>query len=116
MLKRPSLSLVAVRTFSISAGLAASTVTPGKTPPDVSLTTPAMLLVCWADAAAAHSNQERTTTPTLKRRDAKSHPLECELLLTCVTSKSEMLVRRYYGVNEQAPIQRPQDRASRALS
>jgi hypothetical protein len=37
---------VAVRTFSISAGLAASTVTPGKTPPDVSLTTPAMLLVC----------------------------------------------------------------------
>lgn len=30
------------RTFSVSAGLDASTVTPGNTAPDVSLTTPAM--------------------------------------------------------------------------
>ena len=34
-------SVVTERTFSISAGLAASTVTPGSTAPDVSLTTPA---------------------------------------------------------------------------
>src|SRR5262249_38807527 len=41
----------AVRTFSINAGLAASTVTPGSTAPDVSRTTPAMPLACCADAA-----------------------------------------------------------------
>src|SRR5688500_7930137 len=39
----PLPSVTAVRTFSISAGLAASTVTPGSTAPDVSLTTPAMV-------------------------------------------------------------------------
>ena len=47
--KRPSLSVVAMRTFSMSAGLAASTVTPGSTAPDASLTTPvrvALLLSC----------------------------------------------------------------------
>ena len=38
----PLLSLVVVRTFSMSAGLVASTVTPGKTAPEVSLTTPAI--------------------------------------------------------------------------
>ena len=37
-------SVLAVRTFSMSAGLVASTVTPGNTPPDESLTTPAMPL------------------------------------------------------------------------
>src|SRR5262245_1073315 len=36
----PVLSVTPVRTFSISAGLDASTVTPGKTPPDSSLTVP----------------------------------------------------------------------------
>jgi hypothetical protein len=53
MLNRPSLSVMAVRTFSISAGLAASTVTPGRTPPDASTTAPPMLLVCCADATEA---------------------------------------------------------------
>ena len=38
----PAPSVTTVRTFSMSAGLAASTVTPGNTAPDVSLTTPAM--------------------------------------------------------------------------
>src|SRR5215831_2830354 len=38
----PVPSVMALRVFSISAGLAASTVTPGSTAPDVSLTTPAM--------------------------------------------------------------------------
>src|SRR4051812_25866613 len=37
----PALSVTAERVFSIRAGLAASTVTPGSTAPDVSLTTPA---------------------------------------------------------------------------
>src|SRR5439155_11315275 len=38
----PCSSLTTLRTFSISTGLLASTVTPGSTPPDVSFTTPAM--------------------------------------------------------------------------
>jgi hypothetical protein len=38
----PVPSVTAERTFSISAGLAASTVTPGSTAPDVSLTMPAI--------------------------------------------------------------------------
>ena len=36
----PALSVTAVRTFSMRAGLDASTVTPGSTPPDSSLTVP----------------------------------------------------------------------------
>ena len=42
----PESSVTAVRTFSMSAGLAASTVTPGSTPPDVSRTVP--VSVAWA--------------------------------------------------------------------
>src|SRR5438093_13596388 len=57
---RPAPSVTADRTFSISAGLETSTVTPGSTAPDVSLTVPAMLLVC-ADAAAGSS--VRSATP-----------------------------------------------------
>src|SRR5262249_32076240 len=50
----PFSSVIVERTFSISAGLAASTVTPGSTAPDVSLTTPVILaaLVPWALATA----------------------------------------------------------------
>jgi hypothetical protein len=44
----PLPSLMVVRTFSISAGLLASTVTPGSTAPEVSLTEPAM--TAWARA------------------------------------------------------------------
>ena len=52
MLYRPSPSVTTLRTFSMSAGLEASTVTPGSTPPDASLTTPAIPLddACCADA------------------------------------------------------------------
>src|SRR5436190_5935117 len=56
MLYRPSLSLTAVRTFSISAGLDASTVTPGSTPPELSLTTPAIPLDVGACADAVTGN------------------------------------------------------------
>jgi len=41
----PVPSLTTVRTFSISAGLLASTVTPGSTAPVASFTVPAMLPV-----------------------------------------------------------------------
>src|SRR5437762_7396819 len=46
----PSSSVRTERTFSMRAGLVASTVTPGSTAPDVSLRTPAMPLVCCASA------------------------------------------------------------------
>src|SRR5437867_3075449 len=52
ILNWPCSSVDTVRTFSMRAGLAASTVTPGRTAPDVSRTTPAMPLapVTCADA------------------------------------------------------------------
>src|SRR5262245_28095152 len=49
----PSESVTPVRLFSISAGLAASTVTPGRTAPLVSLTTPAIALCAVARAGSA---------------------------------------------------------------
>ena len=42
----PLASVTTDRTFSISAGLAASTVAPGNTPPEASLTTP--VIAAWA--------------------------------------------------------------------
>src|SRR4029079_837176 len=45
---------------SMSAGLAASTETPGSTPPDASRTVPAMPLACWADAVVAMSDTPTT--------------------------------------------------------
>ena len=47
----PVPSVTTVRTFSVSDGLEASTVTPGRTAPDESLTTPA--IVACASAADA---------------------------------------------------------------
>src|SRR5712691_5958131 len=69
----PRSSVTALRTFSISTGLDASTVTPGRTPPDPSVATPEMLaaLVPWAvaatgsDAASANATRIRTTTACL---------------------------------------------------
>src|ERR1043165_3718891 len=49
----PVPSLTADRVFSISAGLEASTVTPGRTAPDASFTTPVM--EAWANATAGTS-------------------------------------------------------------
>src|SRR5689334_22942468 len=51
--------LTTERTFSINAGLAASTVTPGRTPPETSLTTPVM--AACAKAAAGRSNRTNRT-------------------------------------------------------
>src|SRR4030095_1212158 len=58
-----SLAVTTFLDFSISAGLDASTVTPGNTAPDVSLTTPAIPLadVCCADATDGSSNAHMTT-------------------------------------------------------
>ena len=50
---RPSSSVTTARTFSMRTGLAASTVTPGNTAPDVSLTTPAKVPLPTSCAEAA---------------------------------------------------------------
>jgi len=54
------LSVTTDRTFSINAGLEASTVTPGKTAPEVSLTVPAS--EACAEALAAIEREHTTTT------------------------------------------------------
>ena len=58
MLYRPFSSVTIVRTFSMSAGLVASTVTPGSTPPLASRTVPENPLC--AEASAAASTQQTT--------------------------------------------------------
>src|SRR5262245_406699 len=70
----PSPSVTTVRTFSMSAGLDASTVTPGRTSPDVSLTTPVML--AWARAGTENrveqADRTNATKPILQRSMAIS--------------------------------------------
>src|SRR5688572_26562548 len=63
---RPAPSVAVVRTFSISAGLAASTVTPGRTAPDESLTAPAMVACAHAVDCAAirHASTKHVRTHT----------------------------------------------------
>ncbi len=60
----------------MSAGLAASTVTPGSTPPDASRTTPAIeaLSATCARAAAGASNMDHTTTTNQTERDPMGFP------------------------------------------
>src|SRR5437762_6351236 len=56
----PLPSVTAERTFSMSAALAASTVTPGRIAPDVSFTTPVM--DAWAYAVAGTITKIATTS------------------------------------------------------
>src|SRR5687768_4799482 len=74
MLYWPCESDTTVRTFSISAGLDASTVTPGKTAPDGSLTVPAT--VPSTCAAPTHgtltSPRAKSRTGTCCRRTLRS--------------------------------------------
>src|SRR6187431_2409885 len=60
----PAPSVTAVRTFSIRAGLAASTETPGMTAPDASFTTPAMALPLCARAGTGTARTIDTATRT----------------------------------------------------
>src|SRR5262245_3583880 len=55
----PVPSVTTDRTFSISTGLVAATVTPGNTPPDASLTTP--VIAACARAVDGKSNGTKTT-------------------------------------------------------
>ena len=73
MLYRPSPSVVTVLTFSIKAGLADSTVTPGMARPAASLTTPAMPEACWARAAGVSTNPTMRTAKPIPRLFLVTH-------------------------------------------
>src|SRR5437762_6599156 len=77
MRKLPLPSVTVVRTFSISAGLVTSTVTPGSTAPDESVTTPATdaLIVC----ASVHAGASTTQTTRMKSL-AVSPPAEIDVV------------------------------------
>src|SRR5215470_385386 len=62
----PVPSATAVRTFSIRAGLEASTLAPGSTPPDASLTTPVMLACAKARMGRRRTNASSTTALTTR--------------------------------------------------
>src|SRR5882672_1627797 len=63
----PEPSVTAERVFSMSAGLEASTVTPGRTAPDASFTVPVM--EAWANAAAGTSTSSASAAkPTCNLR------------------------------------------------
>ena len=59
----PVPSVTAVRIFSISAGLAASTVTPGSTAPDASLTTPLIVGLRGRHDRQQHREPEHRSNP-----------------------------------------------------
>src|SRR5438045_1837192 len=59
MLYTPALSLTTVRAFSISAGLDASTETPGSTAPEASFTMPE-ILACASTVAGESAAQTKT--------------------------------------------------------
>jgi hypothetical protein len=58
----PVPSVTALRDFSISAELAASTVTPGSTAPDESFTTPVSVACANAEAGTTASQRRRQAT------------------------------------------------------
>jgi hypothetical protein len=59
--------VTAVRTFSMSTGLLASTVTPGSTAPDVSVTAPAIVACAQSTVGAKTANATIAVTRTLVR-------------------------------------------------
>src|SRR5262249_9467422 len=63
-----------VRTRSMSAGLDASTVTPGSTAPDESWTTPTMLARSCAAARVERSNTSAETITTMPRNTRRMSP------------------------------------------
>src|SRR5436190_11965774 len=78
----PCASVVTLRTFSIRAGLDASTVTPGSTAPDVSFTTPAIPL-CASEAAgtSARNASTRATVMSGHPRWPRPHTFDSRAVL-----------------------------------
>src|SRR5262249_3797292 len=87
----PSASLTTDRTFSMSAGLAASTVTPGITAPEGSRTTPAIPPAPCALARVADAQRTPTSMMmTLALVDMFCLPLDaCEPLPASDTTNSD---------------------------
>src|SRR5688572_10803200 len=78
----------------MSTGLAASTVTPGSTAPDVSLTTPER--AAWAKAAVGPATRQATTSPILTNKrilNLTALDLESGLDRAAHTSARRTLVR-----------------------
>src|SRR5437762_2789842 len=76
----PVPSVTTVRTFSVNAELDASTVTPGRTPPDESLTTPA--IVACANATRGRISTAASTTRALielRTLSSMTAGFECEV-------------------------------------
>jgi len=72
MRNRPRSSVTVVRTFSMSTGLEASTVTPGSVAPDASLAEPAMDACANAAAGRRVANATRSTPRRKVRIDTAS--------------------------------------------
>src|SRR5437762_3559905 len=77
MVYTPAPSVTTVRDFSISAGLEASTLTPGSTAPEASLTTPEILACPCAFAIVGTSTTQTNTNATASRR--MSDLLGCQI-------------------------------------
>src|SRR5213592_1590955 len=75
----PLPSVTAVLTFSMSAGLDASTATPGSTAPEVSRTLPASV---WAEASVARrvraAEKHRLVSRCFMGADYEGMPMPCQ--------------------------------------
>jgi hypothetical protein len=83
-------SVTTERVFSISAGLDVSTVTPGSTAPDVSLTTPAI------DACAKRTDARRSSTRTNDRTNPINLHLQ-SVIASCQRGIEGHFQRRCHG-------------------
>ena len=90
---RPAPSVTVLRTFSISAGLAASTVTPGSTAPEASLTMPAM--VACAQAGMSHRQTGRNEEHLSNCTHRWSFPhVRVSLILNTISYSAMMFLYR----------------------
>ena len=92
----PEPSVTAVRTFSMMAGLDASTVTPGSTAPDVSFTTP--VIEAWANAVAGAIRRPANTTQILANRRIVSSKTRFDPALTAQYCTGRRARRNPFGV------------------
>src|SRR5712691_1206072 len=109
ILYTPWASVTALRTFSINAGLDASTVTPGSTPPDTSLTVPAIVACAYAvvetntdtitPAATFSTLRIRTSVRKLsgKPQSTRSVPRHTEGRLRGVTRRTADILHAHSG-------------------
>src|SRR5947207_3137016 len=103
----PLSSVVTVRVRSMSAGLDASTVTPGSTPPDASRTTPAMLplsAVCARTGVGARAEHTRKRTPRIRIFMVPSAASTYHATGAPARTRSEPCTRKGTRVREQRKL------------